>query len=78
MRYYGDRENEEAALPQSNTDCLCKQDLPVLGAETRHHEAEADQRRACGGECLKLASVMERPCDDADDEEQERLNAADP
>ena len=59
----------------SNADCL---GLPILGAETSHHEAEGNERCAYQNEGPEVTSIIERSSDDAIDEEQGRLNATNP
>ena len=50
--------DENAALTPSNANCSHQYDLPVLGAETWHHEAEDDEGCACQDECPEIPSVI--------------------
>lgn len=67
----GDRGDEETAVAESDADALGEDELPVLGADAGHEEAEGDEERAGADEEAKVARIIERSCHDSDEEEQE-------
>lgn len=74
----GDGGDEEAAGAKANAEALREDDLPVGGAEGGHHHAEDDEEGAGEDEGAEVACVVEGTGFDADGEEQEGLEGANP
>lgn len=74
----GDGGHEQATEAQADADRLREHDLPVLVAEGDHYHAEDDKEGTRNDEGTKIASVVEGPGCNADDEEQVGLDGADP
>ena len=78
LRHYRNRREVETACSETEADGLSEHHLPILQAETRHHEAQSDEKGACGDEGPEVASVVQRADEDADKQEQKGLDRADP
>jgi hypothetical protein len=53
-------------------------DLPALHTETRHHVAEDDEQRTSRYELSEVSGIVQRANEDADEDQQERLDGSDP
>lgn len=69
---------EQAAGAQTQAKTLRKENLPVLGGEAGHHHAKDGQEDAQAGNVVKVAAVECAAAEDADKEQQEALDGADP
>ena len=78
LRQQRDARHEQQPVADADAHGLAQHDLPVLGREARHHEAERDEGRAPRDQRLEVAPVEDRAGQHADEEQQERLDGADP
>lgn len=78
LRQNGDRGDEEAAVADADAKGLGEHGLPVLLTQGGHHKAKRDEDRTRGDEGAKVARVIRRAGDDADEQEEKRLDRADP
>ena len=70
--------DKKTAASNPDADALCQHDLPVLGANGRHHHTEYDQERTSCYERPEVSCIVQRTCPDADQKEEVRLDGSDP